>query len=437
MSDPNVIRAFVEAATVPGIHRAGSLDRARELLAENPDLARADVCAAAILGDTASLKVFLAADPGCATRHAGPREWDPLLYLTFSLFLRDDPGRRPALRECARLLLDSGADPNTFWIDPPEAFRGRESALYGACGVAHDPVLTKMLLEAGADPNDGESPYHAVEIDDLTCALMLFEHGLDAAGGATALLHRLDWDDLAGMERLIDAGADPNHTSPFGKAALHQALLRSRALPFFERLLERGANPDVRMEGGVTAYALARRLGRAEVARLFERSGAEVALDPVSEFIARCASGDTAGTRAMLVDAPDLMERLTPADRRLIVHAAADGNTSGVRAMLDAGFDTEAVGDWGGTAIHHAAWHGRAETVALLIERGARLEVVNHYGGTVLDAAVHASGHPPFPGVDYLPVIRALLEGGADPKAVSPYPTGNRGVDALLAKHGR
>ena len=36
-------------------------------------------------------------------------------------------------------------------------------ALYGAAGVIHDPELTRVLLEAGANPDDGESPYHATE----------------------------------------------------------------------------------------------------------------------------------------------------------------------------------------------------------------------------------------------------------------------------------
>jgi hypothetical protein len=54
------------------------------------------------------------------------------------------------------LLLDAGASANTgFYSDdhqPPEF----ESVLYGAAGVAHHPGVTRVLLERGADPNDGE-----------------------------------------------------------------------------------------------------------------------------------------------------------------------------------------------------------------------------------------------------------------------------------------
>ncbi len=58
----------------------------------------------------------------------------------------------------ARALLDAGADPDAAWVHPEY---GPQSALYGAAGVAHEPRMTALLLEAGADPDDGESVYHA------------------------------------------------------------------------------------------------------------------------------------------------------------------------------------------------------------------------------------------------------------------------------------
>lgn len=432
----DLLHDFITAATVSGNHKSGSLDRARELLAQHPDLPKRHVAAAAVTGDEPALAALLSSDVSAATTRTGPRDWVPLLYLTFSLFLRDDPERRAAFRACARRLLDAGADPNAYWIDPPEEHHGRETALYGACGIAYDAPLTQMLLEAGADPNDGESPYHSVETDDLSCALLLFDHGLNADSGAMALLHRLDWDDLAGMERLIDAGADPNHTQPYGKAALHQSLQRSRTLPFFERLLAHGADPDGRMHGGVSAYALAARLGRTDVVALFEQHGADTRLDPVSAFIAACARGDDAEVRRQLAEDPGFLKRLDPHDLQSIVFAASDGNTTAVRGMLDAGFAIETVGPWGGTLIHHAAWHGHADTTALLAARGAQLETLNQYGGTPLDAAVWAVGHSGFDR-DYLPVIRVLLEAGANVQAVTPFPSGHPEVDALLREFGR
>lgn len=438
MSLDEAVHLFIEAATPPAMHRSGDLDQARQVLERFPDVAGANIYTASVLGEVQKVASFLDEDSSLVTRPGGPREWDPLLYVAFSRFLRLDPDRRPGLHATARLLLDRGADPDTHWLDAEEAqFGRRETAVYGAAGVANDPVLTKMLLDAGADPNDGESPYHSVEHEGLECAALLFEHGLDANGRSMALLHRLDWDDLAGIKRLLDLGADPNHTSPYGKAALHQAILRSRKLAFFELLLERGADPNVRNASGRTAYALAARVGRHDAMDLFGRRGADTSLNAVDTFLAACARGDVRGAEQAIAATPGLMQLLTDEDRAVVVFAAASGNTAGVRLMLDHGFDIETVGDWGGTAVHHAAWHGRADTVELLVERGANLEHVNGYGGTTLDAAAWAVDHSGFNGVDYLPVIEALLKGGADVSKVHPFPTGNDRVDALLKRYGR
>ena len=112
------------------------------------------------------------------------------------------------------------------------------------------------------------------------------------------------------------------------------------------------------------------------------------------------------------------------------------GNLERARELLTQGLDIETVGPWGGTVIHHAAWHGHPQTVALLASRGAQLETINQYGGTALDAAVWAVGHSGFDR-DYLPVIRALLEAGANVQAVSPFPSGHPQVAALLREFGR
>ena len=80
----------------------------------------------------------------------GPLDWAPLLYVTHSVF---------ANAQLARELLRRGADPNATFTNE----YGEMSALYGAAGRAHDPELTRVLLEAGANPDDGESVYHSTE----------------------------------------------------------------------------------------------------------------------------------------------------------------------------------------------------------------------------------------------------------------------------------
>jgi ankyrin repeat protein len=107
--------------------------------------------------------------------------------------------------DAARELLARGADPNSTF----ENEYGDMSALYGAAGVLHDLELTRVLLEAGANPDDGESVYHACEAESAECLRLLLEHGATIAG-TVALPHALDYEHPEHVKLLLEAGADPN-----------------------------------------------------------------------------------------------------------------------------------------------------------------------------------------------------------------------------------
>lgn len=127
-ADPR--EAFIEAATWHG-----ALQRAEAILAAHAGLAGADIHTAAITGDDAAVRRFLALDPKSATAKSGPYGGDALTYLGLSKYLRLDPARSDAFLRAATALLDAGADPNTgFWTTGPHP--EFETALYGA---AADP----------------------------------------------------------------------------------------------------------------------------------------------------------------------------------------------------------------------------------------------------------------------------------------------------------
>src|SRR5437879_2823298 len=73
-SDP--VTTFIEAAVWHG-----SLERAEAILAAHPKVAGSGIHAAAVLGDDAAVRRFLALDPGSATAKREPYGGDSLVYL--------------------------------------------------------------------------------------------------------------------------------------------------------------------------------------------------------------------------------------------------------------------------------------------------------------------------------------------------------------------
>lgn len=379
-------------ATLPtaAAHREGGATRALKMIAADPSLTAADVWVAAATGDLDAVRNFLAEDPALASADGGTRNWDPLLYLCFSRLLREDDERAARMVEIARLLLDAGADPDSFWIDPEEGEGNRETPIYGAAGVANRVELARLLIERGADPNDGETAYHMVEHDGVPCAEAIFPK-LEPLHRGMALAHKVDYDDYEGLAKLLDLGADPEGPNPFANQPLHQAVFRRRDLRFFELLVEHGADVDRKNGEGRTAYAIAARSHAREIMDWLVAAGASTELEPVDAFIAACAAGDRAAAERLLERRPGLRDGFTERDASEICEAAGAGNTAGVRTMLGLGWDVNTPGAvWGETPAHRAALEGRLETLGLLVERGADLTLLDRcYHGSPLAWAQH------------------------------------------------
>ncbi len=385
--------AFLEATLpVHYVHREGDARRALALLREDPEVARANVWTAAAAGETRTMAQLLQADPPLANARGGTRNWEPLLYLCFSRLLRE-PDFAERMLETARLLIEHGADPNCYWLDPQEALGNRETPLYGAAGVANHVELARLLIESGADPNDGETSYHMVEHEGVPCAEFVFPK-LEPIHRGAALGHQLDYDDLAGLRKLLELGADPNGPTPFDNLPLHQAVWRGRSRAFFELLVEYGANPNAPNKKGKTPYALAARYGRGEIMQWLVELGASTEIEFRDRFLSACALADEPAARQLLAERPGLLGELSSVDRASICEAAAAGNTEGVRLMLDLGWDLHTRGNvWSETPLHRAALAGHLETVRFLVERGADLTIRDRsYDSSPLGWALH-EGH--------------------------------------------
>ena len=434
--------SFVETACVPldSGHASGTLERAQAILSAHPDLATSNVHAAAILGDDRTVRRCLELDAANATAKGGPRQWDALTHLCFSRYLRLDRSRSDAFVGAAEALLDAGASANTGFYstdhDPPEL----ESVLYGAAGVAHHPGVTRVLLERGADPNDGEVVYHTPETYDNAVLTLLLETGkLTADSLATLLLRKHDWHDGDGVKLLLVRGADPNRATRWGFSALHQALRRDNDLQIIELLLDRGADPGLPAHGR-SATAMAAREGRGDVLDLFERLGRPIVLEGVDRLLAACARHDAGQVRALVAGEPELVQQISAQAGKLLGEFAGVGNTEGVRLLLDLGADVATVdeegdGYWGiaktSTALHVAAWRARHSTVKLLVERGAPVDVQDGRGRTALMLAVRACVDSYWSDRRSPESVATLLAAGASVRGVV-YPSGYGDVDALL-----
>ncbi|WP_044559897.1 hypothetical protein [Azospirillum sp. B4] len=413
---------LVYAGDISGSMRRPRPAAAVRLLAENADVVSGDALLACAIGDVEQVRAAIARDPAWVNRPSGPLNLPPLVAVAHSSLLRV-PGFAERLRDCARLLLAAGADPNQAvgnrW--PPASVAQpseteRLSALYGAAGQNHDPGLTALLLEAGADPNDGESLYHALESPD--CVDLLLRAGARVTG-SNALYRVLDWEAPEVLRLLLARGGDANEptsgrpTADWGSPLLW-AIHRRRSPAHIAALLAAGADPKARTPDGASAYTVALRFGLTEVAELLRQAGGGEALSLEDQFIAACAAGDEAAARAIQAQRPDLPAALSDSQRRLLPELAAEwGCDAAIAVMVRLGWPlTVQAGDWNATALNHAVFRGDAALARFLLECGARWTERHGYGDDVSGTLSWASLNLPEESGDWAACAQALLDHG-------------------------
>ena len=414
--------ALAYGGDVTGRLAAARPSVAVRMLRDTPGLAD-DVWVACAAGNLDGVFRAVKEDSSWVNRLGGPFSLPPLVAVTHSR-LGSLPEMREGLRACAARLLEAGADPNAriFNRFPPASLatpdeHGPLSALYGAAGVNRDPALTGLLLDAGADPNDGESLYHSLENPD--CTRLLLRRGA-RVGGTNALGRALDMPDPAALELLLANGGDPNEPvrGPVGRS-WGSLLLRAIGVRCSSRhiaaLLAAGADLEARTPGGVGAYRLAMQAGLTEVAEMLRAAGAAEELTEDEAFVAACARADIAEARRIQAGHPELPGTL-PADRlRLLPDAVAWGSSSAVRTMVEVGWPIAARGgDWDATALNLAVFRGDKDLVAFLLAHGASWREEHGFGSDVLGTLSWVSVNEPT-GVDdpdWSGCARALLAHG-------------------------
>ena len=336
-------------------------DEARKLFSENPQLSKENIYSAATTGDVRSVAEMLGNNSTLAKTKGGPYSWEPLLYATYSRLNSTESNH--STFEVAQLLLDHNADPNAgFLWDRNYLFTALTGVFgEGEVGPLHQPEhqycsqLARLLLESGAEPNDGQTLYNRMFSGGTAHLQLLFEFGLGKKK-SNVWLKRIG--DLVGSpEEMLQ--------QQMAWAAKYNQVERMKLL------IAHGVDvngPDTRFHR--TPYDLAVLNGNDEiVALLLEHGALKTELNDLDAFSAACLNANRSQAKALLAKDPTLINRLGIERVELLNRAAESNRQDSVRLMVELGFDLNERKRT--TPLHLAAGGGNLEMVKLLIELGA------------------------------------------------------------------
>jgi ankyrin repeat protein len=312
----------------------------------------------------------------------------------------------------------------------PVAFAaGSEVADAAAKG---DRNAVRSLIQRKVDVNapqvDGTTALHwAVRADDLELADLLIAAGANVSAasreGVTALQLAAINGSAPMLQKLLKAGADPNAPlDQFGDTALMMAS-RTGKPDALRVLLETGAKVNVAETwGGTTPLMWAAAEHHAAAVKVLLDAGADV--NARTKFVG-AANGRGFEGRSPKADSPEQKPEdfasgwLTP-----LMFAAREGDLESARLMVAAHADVNATAADGKNALSLAIFNGNYEVASYLIDAKADVNNADTQRFTALFWAVdrrNMETAPNFPWVvtaDPLPLIKKLLDAGANPNAL-------------------
>jgi ankyrin len=290
----------------------------------------------------------------------------------------------------------------------------------------------RALLRQKADVNapqvDGTTALHwAVRLDDVDTADLLIRAGAKVSAanrdGATPLMLAALNGSAAMIEKLVKAGADPNAPlTASGDTALMFAA-RTGTTDAIKVLVETGANVNAKETwGGTTPLmdAVAER-HPAAVKMLLER-GADVSAR--SNFVTAANGRGFEGRTPAAPKNGQAVEEFASGWLTPLMFAAREGDLESARLLVAAGADVNAVAADGKDALGLAVFNGNYDLASFLVDSKSNVNKADTQGFTPLFWAVdrrNMETAPNFPWTvtaDPLPLIKKLLDAGANPNAL-------------------
>jgi ankyrin repeat protein len=295
-----------------------------------------------------------------------------------------------------------------------------DSALIAAVKKS-DSAAVKRLLDQGASVNaagsDGTTPLHwAVESDNPEVTRMLLKAGADVKStnryGMTALQLAAVNGNAPMLRELLDAGADANSVLPEGETVLMTAA-RTGSAESLKLLLDRGAKVDARDKWyGESAlmWAAAENHGNA-----------------VSVLLAHGAPIDSRSTLQKITNRNAGQSMLSLGSWTPLMYAARENALDAGRALVKGKANLNLTDPDGATALEIAIINAHYEFAALLLDAGADPNIVDSEAGmgplyAVVDMHRLAVGHgrpnpQPVGLMTAVDLAKKLLEHGANPNA--------------------
>jgi ankyrin repeat protein len=290
----------------------------------------------------------------------------------------------------------------------------------------------RSLLQRKADVNapqlDGTTALHwAVRLDDLDTADMLIHAGANVSAanraGATPMQLAALNGNAAMVAKLIKAGADSNvPLTPYGDTALMMAS-RTGKTDAINVLLDGGAKVNTKETwGGTTALMWAVAERHAAAVKTLIDHGADV--NARSNFVPAANGRGFEGRTPVAPQPGQAAEEFASGWLTPLMFAAREGDVESARLLVAAGADVNAPASDGKDALGLAIFNGNYELASFLIDSKAQVNKADTQGFTPLFWAVdrrNMETAPNFPWMvtaDPLPLIKKLLEAGADPNAL-------------------